>query len=260
MSKSVKYSKSKGSVVPLLVDSWLRPSRCSIEGADIVAKGRASWYSPASVEDLVGAFGSIVDATGAVRFVTEYGPLELPQKVSRAAVAMGAAVFESRESVESILMRAKKVARIRKVAALFADTRPTIKNDLGSILVNVWGLKVPMDPDPTAAAKELSTAKVKLVVGDFILNELNNQLPRVCAKAHINSRGEFESVLCFHDLHALIYRRLFDELESGKLRLCQECEDVFEYADPRQMYCSKRCGLNLAQRRYRKRQRKQGHG
>jgi hypothetical protein len=253
--KGVKDSILKGSVVPLLFDTWLRPSRCSIEGADIVATGQAGWYSPASVEDLVGAFGSIVDATGAVRFVTEFGPLELPEKVSRAAVAMGTAVFESRESVESILMRANKVARIRRVAASWADTRPAIKSNLGSILVDVWGLKIPMDPDPTAAAKELSTAKVKHVVGDFILNEMNNHLPRVWARAHISSRGEFESVLCFHDLHALIYRRLFDQLERGKLRLCQECESVFEYADPRQMYCSKRCGLNLAQRRYRERQR-----
>lgn len=259
MLKKKEISGSQPSVVPLRFDNWVRAANCSVEGAHVVAKGHVVWYSPALVKDLVGDFGRIGDATGAVRFVSEFGPLELPGAVSRAKLITGVEEFEWRESVASILVQAKKVARIRKSGALLTDTRPKIQKNLASILVDLWGLKMPFAPDPKAAANDLSTARVKHVVSEFTLQELNEQLPRSWERAHINVAGEFEGVLSFESLLAVIYRKLFEELERGRLRLCLECGSVFEWTDSRQMYCGKRCGLNLAQRQYRKRQTKQGH-
>jgi hypothetical protein len=260
MLKSIKGSESHGTVVPRLLDNWLRTSECSIEGQHIVARGRVVWYSPASARNLTGEFGDVMDATGAIRFVTEYGPLELPEGVSRISLAVGATAFEWRESVQSILVRAKKVARIRKAAALFTDIRENVQKHLASTLVDLWSLKMPLSSEPKTFAKHLSAAQAKHSVGEFILQELNEHLPRSSERAHINVRGEFESVLTFESLLAVIYRRLFEELERGKLRLCHQCGAVFEWTDPRQMYCGKRCGLNLAQQRYRERQTGQRHG
>jgi len=252
MTKSIKSSESQS--LPLNT-SWFRAaSGASIEGEGIVAKGEKLWYLPAPIKDLTGEFASVADATGAVRFVNEYGPLKLPQGVSRARLSLSAPMVEVSESVESILDQAKRVARIRKVAALFADKRPEIQKNLVTTLLDLWPLNFPLAPDLNkSAAVHLPLARVKGILDRFILQELNMHLPRSSERAHINVRGEFESVLAFDDLLAVIYRKLFEELMRGKLRLCHECGTVFEWTDPRQMYCSKRCGLNLAQRRYRKR-------
>lgn len=258
MRETSKSSQSQFSVVQYLEDAWLRAPDCSIDGEHIVAKGQAIWYSPASIKDLTGEFASIEDAIGAVRFVSEYGPLELPQGASRLKLSSGVPVSEWRVSVVSILTQAKKVASIRKVAALFNDTRPEIQKNLASTLIDLWGLKMPFAPEPKkAVAEHLSAAQVKHKVGGFILQELNEHLRRSRELAHINVRGEFESVLTFESLLVVIYRKLFEELKRGRLRQCQECGTVFEWTDSRQMYCGKRCGLNLAQRRYRKRKKKE---
>jgi hypothetical protein len=247
MPKNDKTSRAQTSVLPYFGDAWLRAPDCSIEGEDIIAKGRVIWHSPTSAKDLVGEFASIEDAVGAVRFVTEYGPLVLPEGASRERLLAGVSVLELRVPIESVLAQADKVARIRKIAALFNDTRSEVQQNLMSTLIKLW---------PLRASFDLSAAQVKHTVGVFILLELNKQLPRSHEVAHINVRGDFQDVLAFEDLLAVVYRRLFEELKRGRLRLCQECDTVFEWTDSRQMYCGKRCGLNLAQRRHRERQRK----
>jgi hypothetical protein len=257
MLKTDKTSQSQTSVLPYFRDAWLRATDCSIEGEEIVAKGHVIWHSPASVKDLTGEFASIEDVIGAVRFVTEYGPLELPEGASRVRLLAGVNVLEWRVPIESVLVQAKRVARMRKAAALFNDTRSKVQKKLASTLAELWGLRAPWTAEPKkAVAEHLSAAQVKHKVSEFILQELNKHLPRSHEFAHINVRGEFEDVLAFEDLLAVIYRKLFEELKRGRLRLCQECGTVFEWTDSRQMYCGKRCGLNLAQRRHRERQRK----
>ena len=254
MIKRTKSPQTQASVVPRLNDSWFRPSRCVIEGEDIVLKEELIWYSPGSIKTLPAKFGGITEATGAIRFVSEYGPPELPKGATRPGLSMGVSTFPFRVSIKSFLQEAKKVGRIRKAVALSADTRSEVQENLTSHLVDLYGLKMPISPSPEAAARHLSTAQAKHVVDNFILQELNKYLPQSCEQAHIGVNGEFERVLSFESLLAVIYRFQFEELERGRLRLCQECGTVFEWTDPRQMFCSKRCGLNLAQRRHRKRQ------
>jgi hypothetical protein len=257
MTKSNKGSESQS----LPLDTyWFRAAAgASTEGDDIVAKGDIAWYWPALIKDLPGDFASVVDASGATRFLSEYGPLKLPVGLSRARLGLAARMVEVRESVVPILDQARRIARIRRAVALFADTRPEIQKNLVATLLGLWPLNFRLAPGLNiSGASHLSLARVKDVIERFILQELNMHLPRSSERAHINVRGEFESVLAFDDLLAVIYRKLFEELMRGKLRLCHECNTVFEWADPRQMYCSKRCGLNLAQRRHRKRQKKEG--
>jgi hypothetical protein len=255
MPKADKNSHSDRSVVPQLFDRWFRASDCFIEADDIVATGPVMGYSPASISNLTEEFGGIVDEVDALRFVTEYGPPELPEGVSRVDLSMGRASMQWRRPVKSILKQAGKVAGMRKVAALLTDTRPEIQKNLTARLTDAW----PIPPAFRARMKDFSPAQEKHSFGEFILTELNTRLRRSCELAHVNVRGEFDSVLSFESLLDVIYRRIFEELKRGKLRSCHECEAVFEWADPRQMYCSKRCGLNLAQKRYRQRKTEEGH-
>jgi hypothetical protein len=246
-------SEPRPSVLPLLFDKWPRPAHCSIEGDYVVARGPVAWYSPTSVKNLTGEFESIADEMDVRRFVAEYGLLRLPAEVTRAGIGFGLTEFEGREPVESILTQARRVARIRKAAALFSDTRVDEQKKLASTLIDLYGLKFPLAPElDNTASQPLSAARAKDVVSRLILQELNEQLPESYERAAINVRGEFQSALAFETLLAVVYRNLFGELQRGRLRLCQECGTVFEWTDPRQMYCGKRCGLNLAQRRYRK--------
>jgi hypothetical protein len=251
-------SQSQASAVPLL-DAWLRAPDCYIDGDHVVAKGPVIWYSPASVKNLTADLASIEDAAGALRFVAEYGPLELPPEVSRARLRSGVTELEWRGSVAGILKEAEKAARIRKTGALFTDARPEIQKNLASTLIGLWKLKFGLDrQSPELISEPISEIRISQIIGEFIVQMLNEHLPRSCERARINVPGEFRSVLTFESLLAVVYRRLFHELRRGKLRLCQECGTVFEWADPRQMYCSKRCGLNLAQRRHRARKAKKG--
>jgi hypothetical protein len=254
MINSEKGSESQASITPLT--NWVRGTAgCSIEGDYLVSHGGVVAYWPGPIHDLTGEFASIVDATGTARFATEYGPLELPKGVSRLGLVVPG--IEWRESIESILVHAKKVSRIRSVVANIADTRSEVRENLSERLRSIWPVKVPFALDQhTATGKNVSLERLKHFYWGAIENMLNEHLHRSCERAHVNVRGEIENVLAFESLLALIYRRLFEELIRGKLRLCQECGTVFEWADPRQMYCSKRCGLNLAQRRHRKRQTK----
>jgi hypothetical protein len=253
MIKKSNRPQIQASVAPRLNDSWFRPSRCVIEGEDIVSEEELIWYSPVSIKALPAKFGGITEATGAIRFVSEYGPPELPQGSTRPGLSMGVSTFPFRVSIKSFLEEAKKVRRIRRAVALSVDTRSEIQENLTSHLVDLYGLKMPISPSPQAAARHLSAAQTKHVVDKFILQELNKYLPQSCEQAQIGVNGEFESVLSFESLLALIYRFQFEELQRGRLRLCLECGTVFEWTDPRQMFCSKRCGLDLAQRRHRKR-------
>jgi hypothetical protein len=256
MLKDSKFADSETSTSHRRWDRWFRALDCSFQGEYIACKGQVIWYAPTSAKALTGEFASITDETDALRFVTEYGPLNPPEGKSLISLGLGhPASFECCESVKYILGEAQKFARIRKAAALLIDKSAEARKGLASALKDLWHFRPSFDPFLNKAPEEaLSDAQTIQKIEQLSLQMLNMQLPRSGESAHITVQGKFESILMFESLLAVIYRKLFEELKRGKLRVCQECRTVFEWTDPRQMYCGKRCGLNLAQRRYRNRQ------